>query len=489
MMASRFILLPSYSLQHALSWQPAPAEMQSAQNATSLPILAFRRETRFFHGGNRMFARPVILETLLGRRASRIFNTALVFSALLLSACGGTEDATAPERAAAPGEPRQSIASDEASQRAKELARSSIIVDTHIDVPDRLNGQWVDVAEATDDGDFDYPRAVAGGLNAPFMSIYTPPAMQAEGGNRELAEALIDIVNEIAAQSPDKFAIAYSPSDIERHFTEGLVSLPMGMENGAPIESDIANVGHFYDRGIRYITLAHGLSNQISDSSYDDNKQWGGLSDFGVRVVREMNRLGIMVDVSHISDEAFWDVMEVSRAPAIASHSSARHFTPGWERNIADDMIVRLAENGGVVMINYGSAFLTKQAYDYDTVRRDAYERYLEDEGLEASDDLRRQFYEQYVAEHGPYPYATLDEALDHFDHVVGLTSVDHVGIGSDYDGVGDSLPIGLKDVSTYPNLIDGLMDRGYSDEDIRKILGENLLRVWRDVEEVARSL
>ena len=417
------------------------------------------------------------------------FGAALLCAALL-AGCGPSDDAK--DAAPQPGtEPQARETSPvEASERARELARNSIIVDTHIDVPYRLDEEWADVSRATEGGDFDYPRAVAGGLNAPFMSIYTPAELQSKGGAKDLAEKLIDMVNEIAAQSPTKFAVAYSPLDIERQFSEGLISLPMGMENGAPIEDDISNVAHFYDRGIRYVTLSHSLSNLLSDSSYDDNKQWGGLSDFGREVVLEMNRLGIMVDVSHISDDAFWDVMEVTRAPAIASHSSARHFTPGWERNMADDMIVRLAENGGLVMINFGSDFLSKEAFDYSTARREAFTTYMESNGLDASDEeARRQFREQYEAEHGPYPYATLEQTLDHFDHVVELTSVDHVGIGSDYDGVGDSLPVGLKDVSSYPNLIDGLLGRGYSEEDVRKILGENLLRVWREVEDVARSL
>ena len=365
---------------------------------------------------------------------------------------------------------------------------SSVIVDTHIDVPYRIEEEWADVSEPTEGGDFDYPRAIAGGLNAPFMSIYTPAELQASGGAKELAEKLIDMVNDIAAESPGKFAMAYSPLDVERQFSEGIISLALGMENGAPIEDDISNVSHFYDRGVRYITLAHSLSNLISDSSYDDNKQWGGLSEFGVSVVKEMNRLGIMIDVSHISDEAFWDVIDVTSAPVIASHSSARHFTPGWERNIADDMIVRLAENGGLVMINFGSDFVTKAAFEYSTAKRAALQKYLDETGQQRSDEVRRQFDEQYEAEHGPYPYATLEETLDHFDHVIKLTSVDHVGIGSDYDGVGDSLPIGLKDVSTYPNLVEGLLRRGYGDADIRKILGENLLRVWREVEAVARA-
>jgi membrane dipeptidase len=263
----------------------------------------------------------------------------------------------------------------------------------------------------------------------------------------------------------------------------------MVMENGSPIEGDLSNVHHFFDRGIRYITLAHSLSNHISDSSYDDNMQWDGLSEFGVEVVKEMIRLGIMVDISHISDAAFWDVMEVTAAPAIASHSSARHFTPGWERNIADDMIVRLAENGGVVMINYGSGFLTTAANEYGNARRDAYAAYREEHDIEQSAETRKAFDAEYTKLHGPYPYATLEETLDHFDHVVKLTSIDHVGIGSDYDGVGDSLPIGLKDVSSYPALVEGLLRRGYTEDDIRKILGGNLLRAWRDVEAVAARM
>ncbi|MCI0516818.1 MAG: dipeptidase [Woeseiaceae bacterium] len=393
---------------------------------------------------------------------------ALVF---MLAGCGAADKETPAEQN---------------GSRALQIARTAIIVDGHVDVPDRVALEWVDVTQATDGGDYDYPRAVAGGLNAPFMSIYTAAGLEAEGRSRETAEHLIDLVEKIVATAPEKHAIARSPADIEKHFAAGIISLPLGMENGSPIEGDLANLMHFYDRGIRYVTLAHGLSNHIADSSYDTNRQWGGLSEFGVEVVREMNRLGIMVDVSHISDDAVLDVLEVTTAPVIASHSSARHFTPGWERNLSDDLIVRLAANGGIVMINFGSAFISKEAYDYSLARRDAYVKYRESNSLEASDELEDTFNRSYAAEHGAYPYATLDQVLDHFDHVVRLTSVDNVGIGSDYDGVGDSLPIGLKDVSTYPNLIEGLLNRGYTEEDIRKILGGNLLRVWRAVEAVA---
>ena len=270
----------------------------------------------------------------------------------------------------------------------------------------------------------------------------------------------------MAANAPDKFAIARSTDDIRQHFEAGVISLPMGMENGSPLEGDLAALKHFYDRGIRYITLAHGLSNHISDSSYDPNRQWGGLSDFGVEVVKEMNRFGIMVDVSHLSDEAFWDVLEVTTAPVIASHSSARHFTPGWERNISDEMIQALAENGGVVQVNFGSSFVTQAAREYSTPAYAALGAWLKEDPSRTMAQAMEDFYPHYRAEHGPYPYATLDDVLDHFDHIVELVGVDHVGIGSDFDGVGDSLPEGLKDASAYPNLIEGLLQRGYSEQE-----------------------
>jgi membrane dipeptidase len=377
----------------------------------------------------------------------------------------------------------QSVETIDLAQEARRIASTSIIVDTHIDVPMRVHSSGEDVSEATEKGDFDYPRAVAGGLNAPFMSIYTAADLEAEGRSRETADELIDIVEKMAADSPDKFAIARSPADVRAHFEQGIVSLPMGMENGSPIEGNLGSLKHFYDRGIRYITLAHSLSNHISDSSYDTERPWSGLSDFGVEVVKEMNRFGIMVDVSHLSDDAFWDVLEVSTVPVIASHSSARHFTPGWERNISDEMIKALAEQGGVVHVNFGSGFLSEAAREYDTKRFAAGREYMAANPDVTMGEMIRDWAPKYVAEHGPYPYATLEDVLDHIDHMVALAGIDHVGIGSDYDGVGDTLPEGLKDVSTFPNLIEGLLRRGYSEEDIRKILGENTLRTWAAVE------
>jgi len=366
--------------------------------------------------------------------------------------------------------------------RADMLAQSMLIVDTHIDVPYRLNNDFEDVTGPAPGGQFDYPRAVDGGLDAPFMSIYTPADYEfgSPGKATEHADAMIDIVESVVAAAPDKFTIATSVDEVLAAKEAGRIALPLGMENGAPIAGNMALLKHFHDRGIRYITLAHSRSNHLADSSYDEARPNDGLTDFGRDVVREMNALGIMVDVSHISDAAFRDVLETTAVPVVATHSSARHFTPGFERNMSDEMIEALAAQGGVIMINYGSAFLTEDANSYGDRRDAAYEKWLEESGEADSDENRDAFRERYRAEN-PYPYAHLDDVLDHIDHVVELTgNADHVGIGSDYDGVGDSLPIGLKDVSTYPNLIAGMLERGYSDAQIEKILGGNLLRVWR---------
>ncbi len=371
------------------------------------------------------------------------------------------------------------VVNAQVSSTAKNLAQKNLIIDTHIDVPYRLQKNWQDVTKATEGGDFDYPRALAGGLNAPFMSIYIPASYEESGGGVLLANQLIDSVEAIVARAPDKFALAYTVQDVEQAFAKGKIALPMGMENGTPIAGSMDNLHHFYDRGVRYITLAHSQSNHIADSSYDLRRQWKGLSPFGKALVKEMNQIGMMIDISHVSDDAFYQVIALSKAPVIASHSSLRKFTPGFERNMDDDMLRALAKNGGVIQINFGSSFINQQARDwYDNLKKQATEKKLEG-------DQARAFGEQY-REQNQFPFATLDDVLDHIDYVVNLIGIDHVGIGSDYDGVGDSLPEGLKDVSTYPNLIQGLLDRGYSQADIKKILNENTLRVWREVERIA---
>ncbi len=367
-------------------------------------------------------------------------------------------------------------------EQALEITRKHMLIDTHIDVPYRVNEAWVDVSVDAPDGEFDYPRAMAGGLNIPFMSIYTPAEMEAEGGSYQLANQLIDTVEALVGRAPDKFMLVHSVDDARQALESGRVGLAMGMENGSPLDHKLENIRFFADRGIRYITLTHGLSNQICDSSYDENRPWGGLSPFGKDVIGEMNRVGVMVDISHVSDEAFWQTLEITRVPVIASHSSARSFTPGFERNMSDEMIVALAKNGGVVQINWGSSFLTEKANVYSDIRGEKREAWLKENGFEEDGPEAEKFNQDYVSKL-PYPYATLAEVADHFDHVIKLVGVDYVGIGSDFDGVGDSLPVGLKDVGQYPNLVAEFLRRGYSEDDIAKILGGNLLRVWGQVE------
>ncbi len=369
-------------------------------------------------------------------------------------------------------------------KQAYELAHKFIITDGHIDVPWRLNDGYEDLSIRTKTGDFDYIRAKEGGLDAPFMSIYVPSSYQETGGAKEKADSLIDLVSRIADDHPDKFEVATSVADVNRIFGDGKIALPMGMENGAPILDDLSNVQYFYDRGIRYITLTHGKDNLICDSSYDTTNTWGGLSPFGREVVKEMNRVGIMVDISHVTDEVINQVLDMTDVPVIASHSSCRHFTPGFERNMGDAEIVRLKENGGVIQINFGSSFVTQESQEKENQNRERIMAYAKENGLKRGDEKLKSYWEK-VSKENPI-YADIADVINHFDRVVALAGIDHVGIGSDYDGVGDSLPYGLKDVASYPNLIFHLLKRGYSEEDIEKICYKNVWRVWSAVEQMA---
>ncbi len=369
--------------------------------------------------------------------------------------------------------------------KARMLTQRNMLIDTHIDVPERLQSHWEDVTQLTNDGDFDYERARRGGLNVPFMSIYTPAESEAAGTSHELANLLIDRVEALAGRAPKKMAVVKSSQQAAKAREIGLMALAMGMENGAPLDGNLANVEFFKERGVSYITLTHSLSNHICDSSYDENRPWGGLSPFGREVVAEMNRLGVMIDVSHVSDQTFWQVMELSQAPVIASHSSARYFTPGWERNMSDEMIQALAAKGGVIMINFGSSFLTQPAREWFDAMVAARKAFLAANGLDEHDGAAEQFQLDYRAEH-PFPYANVDDLVANFMHVIELVGVEYVGIGSDFDGVGDSLPVGMKSVEDYPNLVEKLLEKGLSEEDIALILGGNLLRVWGAVEEYA---
>jgi membrane dipeptidase len=253
------------------------------------------------------------------------------------------------------------------------------------------------------------------------------------------------------------------------------------------VGDDLANVKYFYDRGIRYITLTHGKDNQICDSSYDTTRTWNGLSPFGRTVVQEMNKVGIMVDISHVSDSTFYQVMKLSKVPCIASHSSCRAFTPGFIRNMSDDMIKLLGKNNGVIQINFGSTFLDSTVRAANEANRKKLQVLLDEKKLKFSDSLAKPIIEEYQ-KLNPSLFADVETVANHIDHVVKLAGINHVGIGSDFDGVGDSLPTGLKDVSQYPNLIYVLLKRGYTEEDIEKICYKNVWRVWSAVEEFAKA-
>lgn len=368
-----------------------------------------------------------------------------------------------------------------------------LTVDTHIDLPYRLYGKGAnadDVSRRTSKGDFDAVRAKKGGLDVAWMSIYIPAEYQRGDGAKAYADSLIDLVEGIAASHPRLFAVARSADHAEAIATSGRIALPMGMENGAGIESDLANLEHFHDRGIRYITLTHSEDNRISDSSYSppEGRKWNGLSPFGRQVVAEMNRLGILVDVSHVSDEAFDQAVALAQAPPIASHSSCRRFTPGFERNLDDERIRTLAEKGGVIQINFGSAFLTEAANAWSVAAFLAEDEFVRRTNAKEATAELDEFRERYRADN-PFPRASIDDVVAHIEHVIEIAGVEHVGIGSDFDGVGDSLPTGLEDVSKYPALAEALLERGHSEEDVAKVMGGNLMRVWRRAEEVARAI
>ena len=376
------------------------------------------------------------------------------------------------------------------------FAQDILVIDTHIDVPYRLwrqdlaGNQIEDISSSTL-GDFDYERAVKGGLDIPFFSIYLPAETEELGTSFDMANKLIDMVEDIVSQSPDKFYLVRSVKEAKAFPKKGFIGIALGMENGSPLQGDLSRVEYFYKRGIRYITLTHSKSNHISDSSYDDKIQWGGLSNFGKSVIKEMNKVGIIVDISHVNDDAFFQAIEISDVPVIASHSSLRHFTPGFERNVSDEMLIKLAEKGGVIQINFGSDFLNQDSREHSSKLRSNVINFSKSQEISQVDKLseqeRLELKESYLKSN-PYPYASIDDVIDHIDRVVQLVGINHVGLGSDFDGVGDTLPVNLKDVSMYPNLIKKLFQRGYSKSDINKILNDNFLRVWQEVEAYAEG-
>lgn len=375
-------------------------------------------------------------------------------------------------------------------QKAYSLCQSAIIIDGHVDTPSILDeNRKLDIADGISTNDFDFKRGKAGGLDAPFMSIYIDGEFQLNpGASKAHAEQLISMMDSVISANPDQFAHAFSPEDIRRNAEKGLISLPYGMENGAGLEDNLANTAYFFSKGIRYITLSHGKRNRICDSSYDPDKGWNVISPFGRQVIAEMNKTGIIVDISHVSDSAFYQAIRFSSTPPVATHSSCRHFTPGFERNVSDDMLKALAAKGGVLMINFGSYFLTEAGNQYGEKRAAALELWMKENGISSRDDQRYRTEREKWTKANPYPFATIRDVVNHIDHAVEIAGIDHVGIGSDFDGVGDSLPPGLKSTADYPKLVYFLLKRGYSEENIKKILGENFLRVWQQVQKTAQN-
>jgi membrane dipeptidase len=388
---------------------------------------------------------------------------------------------------------------DELAQKAAAIHDKILTVDTHIDWPSH---QFRDTSfsprERHDPGKFgsgqwDLPRMKEGGLDAAFMSIYTSQGPRTDEGHanaKERALKLIEITKKMAADNSDLAEIALTPEDAYRLEKAGKRAIFMGMENGYPIGKDIANVKMFYDLGVRYITITHTRNNELGDSSTDDKKEWNGLSPLGEQVVKEMNRLGILVDISHVNDDLFWDVIALTKAPVIASHSSARALCD-HARNMNDEMLKAVKKNGGVVQLCLLGEYIKKMPPNPE---RDAALAPLRPQLRaarrgELNEAEAQKVWAEYQALNEKFPEnrASVKDAADHIAHMAKIMGVDHIGIGSDFDGGGGL--IGIDDVSAMPNLTKELLRRGYAEKDIRKIWGGNLMRVFSEVIKVSKQL
>jgi membrane dipeptidase len=374
-----------------------------------------------------------------------------------------------------------------AEQDALELHRDAIVVDTHSDTTPWFQDPAWRFDEHHEQGHMDLPRMQEGGLDVQFWSIYMG---ETQGRGRAIREALerIDAVHELAARHPNDVALAGSVEDIRRIVEGGRIAFLMGVEGGHILEESLAALRTFHRLGVRYLTLTHSFHTSWADSSgtrETPEPLHHGLAAFGEQVVAELNRLGMMVDVSHVSDETFWDALRVSRAPVIASHSSVRAVAD-HRRNLADDMLRALADQAGVVMINFYSGYIDlelqeplRKLYGVVGPRLGALREEHADDPVARRRAFRQLFAEQQI------PRSRLAVLLDHFDHALRVAGPDHVGIGADWDGV-VSLPEGMEDVSQLPVLTRGLLTRGHAPDVVRRVLGENLLRVMAEVEAVA---
>ncbi len=364
-------------------------------------------------------------------------------------------------------------------QKALELHRRAIVVDTHSDLTSRMLDEGVDIGKRLPDGHEDIPRMMEGGLDAQFFSIYVAADYAKKGGPKRALEMMDTLFRAVQAH-PDRLQLATSVSDVYRIVGEGKIAALMGLEGGHALQNSLAVLRMFHRLGIRYVTLTHSNTNDWADSSTDQPK-WGGLNELGEKIIREMNRIGMIVDISHVSDDTFWDVMRVSKAPVIASHSSSRAIAD-MPRNMSDDMIKAMAEKGGVIMINFGSSFLNPRWGERTniilTAVRDKYH---------GDFSMWDKMWKQMDAKE-PLPPATIDDLIANIEHVIQVAGVDHVGLGSDFDGV-SNLPVGMEDVTKLPRITYELLKRGHSEDDIMKILGGNILRVFSQVERVSAEL
>ena len=370
-------------------------------------------------------------------------------------------------------------------RHAIEISQRMLLVDSHVDAPMKQYYQERDLTTVRTDTEFDIPRALAGGLNAVFMSIYTSASAAEEGTSKEIAEFQIEFVERLASKIPNYVGVATCSADVIALQSQNKLALPLGLENASPLNGKVDELGYWYSKGIRYITLAHSRSNKFSDSSYDENEPWAGLSPAGSDLVQAMNKVGVMIDMSHLSDKAAWQVLRESNAPVVATHSSLRHFIPGFHRNMSDEMLIAMAEKGGLIMINFGSSFISAEARTWSNALSDAIA--IANEKKELTREDRAMFVEKYRLIN-PFPYATIGTVVNHIERVVELAGIDHVGLGSDYEGVGDTLPPHLKNISHIPYLIAELIRRGFSEEELRKVLGGNMMRVWQAVENYAKK-
>jgi membrane dipeptidase len=378
--------------------------------------------------------------------------------------------------------------SDPALDRARKILRSVPLIDGHNDLPWEIRNSETaprDVAaydlRTRTAGHTDFERLKAGQVGAQFWSIYVPGEVKDSGYARIQLEQF-DIARRMIARYPERLTLALTAADIEREFKRGRIGSLLGMEGGHVIENSLGALRVYYDLGARYLTLTHNVTLDWADAAADSARH-GGLTEFGREVVREMNRLGMLVDLSHVSPGVMSDALDLTESPVIFSHSSARALTE-HVRNVPDSILRRLPKNGGVVMVTFVPAFVSQEAADWD---KRAGEEQKRIEG-QVSDTLeQRRLMEEWIAAH-PTPKATLAQVADHLEHVRKVAGVDHVGIGSDFDGI-TQVPVGLEDASTFPQLFAELIRRGWSDDDLKKLAGRNILRALRAAEATATRL